>query len=195
MQSDYLRDEDSRLYLLSLYLISACTLGLFLAETIYAIVAGSRYLIKDGVEWIYDIVVFGLAAISYRHGEPWKRRAAYILAAIILLGGIQTLYEFWQEFSHPTRESIETLELAAAITIGGSIAEAALMFRFRRSHDPLVEGTWFYARNAALTSSVGAISDVIILAYGFETIKFAVNAFGVLLSFQAAFVVIRDLRK
>jgi Co/Zn/Cd efflux system component len=195
MQSDYLRNEDSRLYLLSLYLISACTLGLFLAETIYGITTGSRYLIKDGVEWIYDIVVFGLAAISYRHGEPWKRRAAFILAAIILLGGIQTLYEFWQEFSHPTHESIETLELSAAITIAGSIAEAALMFRFRQSHDPLVEGTWLYARNSALTSSVGAISDMIILAYGFETIKLAVNAFGVFLSLQAAFAVIRDLRK
>ena len=194
MQANHLWNKDGRSYLFSLYLDLSLTLGLFIAETIYGITTGSHYLTKDGVEWMYDLMVFGIAAISFRHGEPWKRRAAYILAAIILFGGVQTLYEFWQEFTHPTHENIETLELSAAITIVGSIAEAALMFRFRKSHDPLVEGTWFYARNSALTSSIGAISDLIILAYGFENIKLAVSAFGVFLALQAAIAVIRDLR-
>ena len=194
MQSIHLRNEDTRFYLRSLYVILACTLGLFLAETFYGVWTGSRYLIRDGAEWIYDISAFGLAAIAFRQGERWKRRTAYLLVAIILLGGIQTLYELWQEFTRPTLDKMETLEVSAAITIGGSIAEAALMFRFRKSHDPLVEGTWLYARNSALTSSMGPISDMIILAYGFDTLKLVVSGFSVFLSVQAAFAVIRDLR-
>ena len=82
MQSIHLRDEDRRFYIRSLYVILACTLGLFLAETSYGIWAGSPYLIKDGAEWIYDISAFGLAAIAFRHGERWKRRTTYLLVAI-----------------------------------------------------------------------------------------------------------------
>ena len=140
----------------SLWLITLGVLLLCIGEIIYAHAAASPYLLKDGAEWAYDVAYFGLAAISFGRGETTERRAAFALAAILGIGGCQGLYEIWSAITAPTTDEIDNLTISAVVTILGSFAEAAVLFRFRRSHDPIVEATWLSARNSALTSALGA---------------------------------------
>ncbi len=109
------------------------------------------YLLKDGAEWTDDVAYFGLAALSFGRGETTERRAAFALAAILGIGGCQGLYEIWSAITAPTTDEIDNLTISAVVTILGSFAEAAVLFRFRRCHDPIVEATWLSARNSALT--------------------------------------------
>ncbi len=179
----------------SLWLITFGVLLLCIGEMIYAHAAASSYLLKDGAEWAYDVAYFGLAAISFGRGETTERRAAFALAAILGIGGCQGLYEIWSAITAPATDEIDNLTISAVVTILGSFAEAAVLFRFRRSHDPIVEATWLSARNSALTSALGAGVTFVVRMLPNRWAQIAVDALGVYLAFQAAAVVVKDARK
>ena len=179
----------------SLWLITLGVLALCLGEMIYGYAVSSPYLLKDGAEWAYDVAYFGLAAISFGRGETIERRVAFALAAILGIGGCQSLYEVWSGITAPATDEIDNLTISAIVTILGSFAEAAVLFRFRRSHDPIVEATWLSARNSALTSALGAGVTFVVRMLPNRWPQIAVDALGAHLAFQAAAVVVKDARK
>ena len=179
----------------SLWFITFGALVLCIGEMIYGHAALSPYLLKDGAEWGYDVAYFGLAAFSFGRGETIERRVAFALAAILGIGGCQSFYEVWSAITAPATDEIDNLTISAVVTILGSFAEAAVLFRFRRSHDPIVEATWLSARNSALTGALGAGVTFVVRMLPNRWPQIAVDALSACLAFQAAAVVVKDARK
>ncbi len=96
--------------------------------------------------------------------------------------------------SHPGLEGVEDLTSSAVIDIVGSIAEAGLLFRFRGSHDAVVEASWLSARNSIVTSVMGAAVTVLVVSPSIQWPQTMIDAIGTLLAFQATVVVARDAR-
>jgi Co/Zn/Cd efflux system component len=183
-----------RRYIGSLWLITLVALTLCAGEVICGYLASSDVLLADGAAWIYDVGIYGLAALSFGRAKSVEQRAAFALAAILGIGGFHGAYEIWNAIADPTHDKADNLTITAIIDIVGSFAEAALLFRFRVSHDPVVEATWLSARNSVLTSTVGAAVTLIFQTISVQWPQIVVDAFGVFLVFQAAVVVIRDAK-
>jgi Co/Zn/Cd efflux system component len=163
-------------------------------ELMYGHKIASDDVIKDGAEWLYDVGIYGLAALSLGQPKSIQQRAASVLVAIFVIGGLQGAYEVWDGLAHPTTDDAGNLMVTDIINILGSFAEAAVLLPFRISHDPLLEATWLSARNSVLTSVAGAGVTVICAIFMVQWPQTVIVVFGTLLSFQAAFVVGSDLK-
>ena len=54
---------------------------------------GSRQLLKDGLDWGYDIVLTGIAAFVFGRGVWIERVSAFVIAMILAVAGLHTLYD------------------------------------------------------------------------------------------------------
>ncbi len=187
-------DTLGKAYKRSLWIITFVALVLCVGEVGYGYAASSKELLKAGIEWIYDVAIYGLSALSFGRSRSVEQRAAYVLALILGIGGVQGADEVWDAVSHPGLEGAEDLTSSAVIDVVGSIAEAGLLFRFRGSHDPVVEASWLSARNSIVTGVLGAAVTVLVVSPTIQWPQTLIDAFGALLAFQAAVVVLRDAR-
>jgi Co/Zn/Cd efflux system component len=111
---------------------------------------------------------------------------------VLAVGGCQGAYEVIAEFMVEEADDAAGLAASSVLSVLGALLVAGLLFRFRRSHDPVVEGSWLSARNDIVTSGLDAVvtfSTTLITAKWPRT---AIDVLGVVLAFQAAFVVARD---
>jgi hypothetical protein len=68
--------------------IRTIAIGIFLfaaGEVGYALTIGSSFLVKDGMDWIYDVLLYGMAAIIFGQGARAERVAALLGAAIMFV--------------------------------------------------------------------------------------------------------------
>jgi Co/Zn/Cd efflux system component len=179
-------------YIRAIWTVAALTVAIGCAEAAYGYASGSKLLLKDGVEWGYGTVIYAISALSYGRTQVAESRAGALIAIVLAIGGCQGAYEVISEFMVQEPEDAAGLAASSVLSVLGALFVAGLLFRFRRSHDPLVEGSWLSARNDMITSALDAVvtfSTTLITAKWPRT---AIDVLGVALSFQAAFAVARD---
>jgi hypothetical protein len=71
------------------------------AQAAWALSIGSRQLLKDASDWIYDVVLYGIAAFTFGRGAAAERGSALVIAAIMAAGGLHTLYDLWDKVVAP----------------------------------------------------------------------------------------------
>ncbi|HEY8161098.1 MAG: hypothetical protein ACR650_17195 [Methylocystis sp.] len=74
----------------------------------------------------------------------------------------------------------------------GTMLEAALLFKFRKSGEPLIKGTWLSARNSALIGLAGAAVPLLFCAPAAAGQQIFFDCLDTALAFQAAFCVARE---
>ena len=178
----------------ALWLTALVALLLGVGELMYGRMIASDDVIKDGAEWLYDVSIYGLAALSLGQSKSIEKRAALALVAIFGIAGLQGVYEVWDAVVHPLTDVVDNLIITDIINIIGNFAEAVVLLPFRLSHDPLLEATWLSARNSVLTSMAGAAVTVICGILAVQWPQTVIVAFGTLLAFQAAFLIASDVR-
>jgi Co/Zn/Cd efflux system component len=137
-------------------------------------------------------VIYAISALSYGRTQEAESRAGALIATVLATGGCQGLYEIVTELMVQEPDDPAGLGASSALSVLGALFVAGLLFRFRRSHDPVVEGSWLSARNDIITSGLNAsvtFSTTLITAKWPRT---AIDVLGVALAFQAASVVARD---
>jgi Co/Zn/Cd efflux system component len=181
-------------YVRAIWTVTLLTVAIGCAEAVYGYVSGSKFLLKDGLEWGYGTVIYVISALSYGRTQEAESRAGALIAIVLAIGGCQGAYEVITEFVIQEPEDAAGLAASSVVSVLGALSVAGLLFRFRYSHDPVVEGSWLSARNDIITSGLDALvtfSTTLITAKWPRT---AIDVLGVVLSFQAAFVVARDAR-
>jgi hypothetical protein len=176
----------------TLWLVAFSALAVALGEMAYGRLVSSNDLLENGADWIYDVVIYGIAALSIGRAKSCEQIAAFGLAAILGVGGFHGAYDVWFEIVDRAHSLADNLETSSAFAIVGSIAEAALLFRFRMSSDPVMKATWFSARNSVLFSAFGAIVPLIFSRFSTHWPQIAVDSLGAFLAFQASFAVMRE---
>jgi Co/Zn/Cd efflux system component len=186
--------REARKYVIT---IRAIAIGIFLfaaGEVAYAATIGSGFLIKDGLDWIYDVLLYGMAAIVFGHGARAERLAAVAGAAIMLASIGETIYDMIIKIVAPRQVEPLLLGFSALSTIAIVVAVVAALLPFRASRNPLIEATWLSARNDAIFATLYALFQFAARLAPMRGPELALDAFTILLTLQAIYVIIRDVR-
>ncbi len=183
-----------RAYRLTILAIAAMVLAIMIGEALYGYLIGSRFLLRDGLEWIYDVLIYGLSAAAFGRGVRAERLSAYASAAVLAAAGVETVVQIVWTFIDPPDVETFGITLSGGLTTLEAMAVAAALWRFRRAHNPVMVATWLSARNDVVTSALSAGVTALARLAPMAGPQMAVDAFGAFLCFQAAFVTAREAR-
>jgi Co/Zn/Cd efflux system component len=177
--------ESGRAYRRTIWAIALSILGFATAQGVWALSIANAQLFKDAVDWIYDVALYVLAAVTFGRGARAERASALLIAGILGLAGLHTLYDLWDKIVAPRPIEVFTIGFSAAsAAIIGYLVLLALL-RFRRDDNPLVQATWISARNAAISTTVFSAATFLTRTAPARWPEYALDLFGAALLFQA----------
>jgi Co/Zn/Cd efflux system component len=188
---DDLREQ--RAYLVR---IRAIAIGIFVfsaGEIAYAIAIGSPFLVKDGMDWIYNVLLYGMAAIIFGRGARAERLAALAGVALMFVSLAETVYDMVLKIIAPRQIDPLQLGFSTISTIAIVLVVLAILLRFRMSRNPLIETTWLSARNDAVFATIYAIFQFVARMAPMRGPELALDIFTILLTLQAIYVILRDV--
>ena len=186
---------EERTYLITIRAIAIGILLFAAGEVAYAIAIGSPFLVKDGLDWINDnVLLYGMAAIVFGRGAREARIAALIGAGIMFVSIGETGYDMMSKIVAPRQVEPLQLGFSALSTVVIVLLVVAALLRFRASRNPLIETTWLSARNDAIFASIYAAVQFAVRMAPVRAPELALDALSVLLTLQAIYVIIREVR-
>lgn len=174
--------------------IWAITLGVLLlgaGTALVALIVGNRQLLKDGLDWAYDVVFYGVAALVFGRSAGAERIASLVLAAVMGVAGLHTLYDLWDKILNPRPIEIWFLGFSAGSAIGVAVLIIAALFRFRRTDNPLIKATWLGSRNDLVSTTGYALAGFAARVAPFRGPEYALDLLGAALAFQASWAIWR----
>lgn len=173
-------------YKRTIWAIAAGILIFAAAQSAWALSLGSRQLLKDALDWGYDVVIYAMAAIVFGRGVRAEQAAALVIAAILTIAGLHTLYDLWDKIVLPRPIEPFTIGFSAvSATVIGYIILIALL-RFRRDDNPLVRATWVSTRNAVIMTTIFAVATYVTRMSSERGPEYALDVLGAGLLFQGA---------
>lgn len=143
-------------------LVGLANLAYFGVEFGVARSIGSVSLFADSIDFLEDAAVNGLVLVALAWSARRRARVGMLLAGILLVPGLATLWTAWDKFVAPLPPAPLPLSLAGAGALGVNLGCAALLARFRSVGGSLTRAAFLSARN-------DAIANVAIVAAGLGT--------------------------
>ena len=178
--------------------ITAIAAGIFVfaaAQVFYALGIGNRQLVKDGTDWIYDVLLYGLAAAAFGRGERAEEISALIIAAIMAAAGVSTLYDLHDKIADPRPIDPMTLGFSAISAIVIAILVAGALWPFRISHTALIQATWLSSRNDVIRTAFYSALGFLARVWTDRWPEYLLDLFSAWLCFQATWAVVREARR
>jgi Co/Zn/Cd efflux system component len=186
--------REARKYVITIRVIAIGILLFAAGEVAYAVAIGSGFLVKDGLDWIYDVLLYGMAAIIFGHGARAERIAALVGAAIMFVSIGETIYDMVIKIVAPRQVEPLLLGFSAVSTIAIVLLVVASLLPFRTSRNPLIEATWLSARNDAVFATLYASFQFAARMAPMRGPELVLDAVTIALTLQAIYVIIRDVR-
>ncbi len=185
----------ARAYMLTIWGIALGILVQAAATVAWALAIGNAQLFKDGVDWIYDVALYGIAAIVFGREARAERLAAIAIGAVLAVAGLHTLYDLWDKIARPRPIEIWTLGFAAASAIVIAFLVVAALWRFRREDNPVIKATWLSSRNDAISTTGFALVGLAARAAPLRWPEYLFDLFVAGICFQATWAIWRSLRQ
>lgn len=146
------------------WLVAVFNLAYFGVEFSIALAIGSVSLFADSIDFLEDASVNFLIVIGLRWNAVQRSRLGMVLAFILLIPGIATLWTAWAKFSLPIPPAPLPLSLAGTGALVVNLTCAFMLARYRLSGGSLTRAAFLSARNDAL-ANVAIIAAGLITAY------------------------------
>ncbi len=152
-------EEDLRRAVL---IVAILNLAYFGIEFTVAEIIGSVSLLADSIDFLEDASVNFLIAVAL--GWTLARRAVVgkMLAGILLIPGLATLWMAWQKFSLPVPPEAIPLSLTGGVALVVNLSCALLLTKYRHHAGSLSRAAFLSARN-------DVFANIAIIAAGFFT--------------------------
>jgi len=152
-------EEDLRRAVL---IVAVLNLAYFGVEFAVAEIIGSVSLLADSIDFLEDASVNFLIVVAL--GWTLARRAVVgkMLAGILLIPGLATLWMAWQKFSLPVPPEAISLSLTGGGALVVNVSCALLLTKYRHHAGSLTQAAFLSARN-------DAFANIAIIAAGFFT--------------------------
>ncbi len=144
-------------------LVAILNLAYFGVEFAVARAIGSVSLFADSVDFLEDASVNFLILIALGWSTARRARVGMVLAAILLIPGLATLWTAWLKFSMPVPPAFVPLSLAGAGAFVVNLSCAFMLTRYRQHPGSMVRAAFLSARNDVL-------ANVAIISAGLSTI-------------------------
>jgi Co/Zn/Cd efflux system component len=142
--------------------VAILNLGYFIVEFSAAISIGSVSLFADSIDFLEDASVNLLILLALGWSLRARSRVGMMLAAILLVPGIATLWMVWQKIAAPLPPEPITLSVVGIGALAVNLTCALLLARFRKASGSLTKAAFLSARN-------DAVANVAIVGAGFLT--------------------------
>jgi len=136
--------------------VAFLNLAYFGVEFAVATAIGSVSLFADSVDFLEDASVNLLILLALRWNAPQRARLGMLLAALLLVPGLATLWTVWRKFGLPVAPDAVPLSLAGLGALGINLTCAYMLARYRHHGGSLTKAAFLSARNDSL-ANVGII--------------------------------------
>lgn len=143
-------------------LVALLNLGYFGVEFAVANAIGSVSLFADSVDFLEDASLNLLIVLGLGWSTPRRARLGMILAGILLVPSLATLWTAWDKFWLPVPPAPVPLTLAGAGALLVNFTCALILARYRHHAGSLTRAAFLSARNDAL-------ANLAIIGAGFVT--------------------------
>jgi len=142
--------------------VALLNLGYFAVEFAVARSIGSVSLFADSIDFLEDASVNVLILVALGWSAERRARVGMLLAAILLVPGIATLWTAWDKIALPVAPAALPLTLVGAGALAVNLFCTLLLVRFRNEGGSLTRAAFLSARN-------DVIANFAIIAAGFAT--------------------------
>ena len=143
-------------------LAALLNLGYFGVEFAVALAIGSVALFADSIDFLEDASVNLLILAALGWTARNRARVGMLLAGILLVPGLATLWTAWEKLNAPVAPDPVPLSVAGAGALAVNLACALMLMRHRHHSGSLTRAAFLSARN-------DAIANIAIVATGFVT--------------------------
>jgi Co/Zn/Cd efflux system component len=132
--------------------VALANLAYFVIEFGVARAIGSVSLLADSIDFLEDASVNALIALALGWSLAARSRMGMLMAAVLLLPGLATLWMAWQKFRAPLPPAPVALSLAALGALVVNLSCALLLARVRQHAGSLTRAAFLSARNDAFAN-------------------------------------------
>src|SRR5712692_1226453 len=143
-------------------LVALLNLGYFGVEFTVATAIGSVSLFADSIDFLEDASIDLLILIGLAWSAPRRALLGKVLAGILLVPGLATLWTAWDKFWLPLPPAPIPLTLTGAGALAVNLTCAIILARYRHHSVSLTRAAFLSARN-------DAFANVAIIAAGLVT--------------------------
>jgi Co/Zn/Cd efflux system component len=144
-------------------LVALLNLGYFGVEFAVALAIGSVSLFADSIDFLEDASVNLLISVALVWSARRRAQLGRLLAAILLVPGVATLWMAWHKFHALTPPQPIALSVTGAGALAVNLSCALMLSKFREHSGSLTKAAFLSARN-------DAIANVAIIAAGIITV-------------------------
>jgi Co/Zn/Cd efflux system component len=145
-------------------LVAALNLGYFGIEFAVAIAIGSVSLFADSIDFLEDTSINLLILVALGWTARARARLGMVLAGILLVPGLATLWTAWQKLVEPVVPNPVPLTWTGAGAFVVNLTCAFVLAGFRRHSGSLTRAAFLSARNDAL-ANVAIVAAGIVTAW------------------------------
>lgn len=145
-------------------LVAALNLAYFGVEFVVALAIGSVSLFADSIDFLEDASVNLLIVVAFGWSLRARSRVGMLLAFILLVPALATLWTAWDKFMVPVAPSPLPLTLTGLGALAVNLTCAFLLARYRHQGGSLTRAAFLSARNDAL-ANVAIIAAGLVTAY------------------------------
>ena len=141
--------------------VALLNLGYFGVEFIVALTIGSVSLFADSVDFLEDASINILIFVAAAWSVARRSRVGSVLAFIILVPGVATIWTAVVKMLNPTTPEPLPLSIAAFGALAVNLTCAFLLVRHRNRHGSMAKAAWLSARNDALANVAIILAAVV----------------------------------
>ena len=143
-------------------LAAILNLTYFGIEFAVALTIGSVSLFADSIDFLEDTVLNLLILVALGWSARYRARMGMVLAGVLLVPGVATLWTAWHKLTAPAPPSPFALSLAGTGALAVNLSCAIMLARYRQHSGSLTRAAFLSARNDVL-------ANLAIIAAGFVT--------------------------
>ncbi len=144
--------------------VALLNLAYFGVEFAVARAIGSVSLFADSVDFLEDASLNILIAVALGWGDSNRARLGMVLAGILLIPGIATLWTAWEKVHSPLAPAAIPLSMTAAGALTINLCCAFLLLRFRKHSGSLTRAAFLSSRNDVF-ANVAMIVTAVVTVY------------------------------
>lgn len=145
-------------------IVAALNFAYFGIEFAVALAIGSVSLFADSVDFLEDTSVNILILMALGWSARARARTGMVLAGILLVPGLATLWAIWSKFNAPVPPEAFSLSITGLGALAVNLTCAFLLARFRHHSGSLTRAAFLSARNDAL-ANVSIVVAGLLTAY------------------------------
>jgi Co/Zn/Cd efflux system component len=145
-------------------IVALLNLAYFGVEFTIARAIGSVSLFADSIDFLEDASVNLLILLAIGWTALNRGRVGMVLAGVLLVPGLATLWTAWQKFNVPVAPDAALLSLVGMGALAVNLTCAFMLTQFRQTGGSLTKAAFLSARNDAM-ANVGIIAAGLVTAY------------------------------